>query len=941
MPHATEDTINDIMASYLRGKGFKVTTQISAQLYSGNKKPDFELSNGKLLYGEGEWNGTYLKGMTQAIEYGDISGASGYFLIGYPESLRRKISSKQLQLLNPEKVFGDTEFRGLLKLKDTPSSIFKGKIEDLSKWIEEALSKSIKKDPDEYVRIMHDIVQELSTYIEEEPVHFQSLFENVVSSVAGKEGKKSAARKAAAYLLLNQIVFYHVMSKEGHVPEIDEKKLRVPTQLFTEYFRPVTDAINYHAIFDFDVASLFPKKANQFIVDLVRNIKALEPEDFTRNLLGSIFHKLIPQEIRKPLAAYYTNPAAASLLANIAITEPSSKVADLACGSGTLLVAAYNKKAELSQGQTTENIHKRFIEKDLTGIDVMPFAAHLAVVQLALKNPGYMTDKVRIGVWDSTLLNPKSIIDPIHSMMPIGQRKMADYQEENLIKIRKKQGAISGKGSGTLFSMGKFDVVLMNPPFSRKQNITKELRTELAERFKDYSHYLSAEQNYNVYFTYLADRFIETSGKIAMVLPANMLKQKSSKGFREFIIGKYSVDFVIMNEFRSAFSEDTSFRDMLFIASKREQNSKQNSAIFVMLKVLPSTINCSEILEELRSFSNNQGQKVSSHLLKAVKVSQDKLKLQDDWYKLLPGEVNQEYSKESSKMVSLDKVVAKVIQGFRYEKNSEFVSTKDTLISLPREKRVRIDIKLLKVCGSHFVAQNPNSEENLIIPKNSTFPAIRTASWQKTIKIQHPMDFAIVERFDGDKEFWAESDVDQMLVRRREHIDSRKANLLMAGYGSIDLSSPGTFFIAFCSETEVAPTWSFWSLPCLKYDDAVVMALWLNSTFALSNLLKSRTEVRGTNIKWRKKDIENLPVADIGRLSEKEVKMAKSLLTELNRLDFPCLIEQLETSYKGRTKIDSFFAKILCMDATEADIIELQKNLGARLRKMQRMMTRD
>jgi hypothetical protein len=561
----------------------------------------------------------------------------------------------------------------------------------------------------------------------------------------------------------------------------------------------------------------------------------------------------------------------------------------------------------LSQGQTTENIHKRFVEKDLTGIDVMPFAAHLAVVQLALKNPGYMTDKVRIGVWDSTLLNPKSIIAPIHSMMPIGQRKMADYQEENLNKIRKKQGAISGKGSGTLFSMGKFDVVLMNPPFSRKQNITKELRAEVAERFKDYSHYLSAEQNYNVYFTYLADRFIETSGKIAMVLPANMLKQKSSKGFREFIIGKYSVDFVIMNEFRSAFSEDTSFRDMLFIASKTEQNSKQNSAIFVMLKVLPSTINCNEILEELRSFSNNQSEKVSSHLLKAVKISQDKLKLQDDWYKLLPGEVNQEYSKESSKMVNLDKVVTKVIQGFRYEKNSEFVSTKDTLISLPREKRVRIDIKLLKVCFSHFIVQNPNSEENLIIPKKSTFPAIRTASWQKTIKIQHPMDFVIVERFDGDKEFWAEPDVDQMLVRRQEHIDSRKANLLMAGYGNIDLSSPGTFFIAFCSETEVAPTWSFWSLPCLRYDDAVIMSLWLNSTFALSNLLISRTEVRGTNIKWRKKDIENLPVPAISKLSEKEVKMAKSLLTELNRLDFPCLIEQLETSYKGRTKIDSFF----------------------------------
>jgi hypothetical protein len=81
MPHVTEDTINDLIASYMREKGFKITTQISAKLYSGNKKPDFELSNGEVLYGEGEWNSSYLKGMTQAIEYSDIAGASGYFLV--------------------------------------------------------------------------------------------------------------------------------------------------------------------------------------------------------------------------------------------------------------------------------------------------------------------------------------------------------------------------------------------------------------------------------------------------------------------------------------------------------------------------------------------------------------------------------------------------------------------------------------------------------------------------------------------------------------------------------------------------------------------------------------------------------------------------------------------------------------------------------------------
>jgi len=76
-------------------------------------------------------------------------------------------------------------------------------------------------------------------------------------------------------------------------------------------------------------------------------------------------------------------------------------------------------------------------------------------------------------------------------------------------------------------------------------------------------------------------------------------------------------------------------------------------------------------------------------------------------------------------------------------------------------------------------------------------------------------------------------------------------------------------------------------------------------------------------------------------MSAKEIEMAKFLLEELTKMAFPCLIEQLETNYVGRTKIDTYFAKILNMDITEAKIIELQKDLGSRLRKMQKMMKRD
>jgi tRNA1(Val) A37 N6-methylase TrmN6 len=941
MTDPTEDTINDLIAAYLRDSGIKVTTQVSAKVRLGNKKPDFELRNGKILYGEGEWNGSYLKGMTQAIEYGDIAGASGYFVIGYPELLRARISSKKTLTTDPKELIGEAEFRGLLKLKDVPSSIFKGKLQEIQKWIEEALQSKPKKDPDEYVRIMHDIVKELSKYLEEEPLHYQSLFENVVSSVAEKGGKRSAARKAAAFLLLNQIVFYHVISKEGHVPEIDEKSLKSPGQLFTEYFRTVTDTINYHAIFDFDVASVFPKKANQFIVDLIRNIKEIAPEEITRSLLGSIFHTLIPQEVRKPLAAYYTNPVAATLLANLAIARSHCKVADLACGSGTLLVAAYNRKAELSKSNITEDLHKRFIEKELTGIDVMPFAAHLAVVQLGLKNPGYMTDRVRIGVWDSTLLKPQSRIEPLHAAMPVGQRKLADYHEMDVTHLRKKQGAVSGKGIGSSFLMEKFDVILMNPPFSRKQHITRELRSELQKRFSDYTGYITAEQNYNLYFVFLADRFLENDGRIAMVLPATMLKQESSKGFRNLMTEKYCVNFVILNEFRSAFSEDTSFRDMLFIASRRSEDYCQRPSVFAMLKVLPSQANCAEIYNSLMRFYEGSGEQADTSLFRAARVTQGKLRNNDDWYQFLPGEIDLNYSLAPRNMISLNTVVKKVIQGFRYEKNSEFVSTKDTLVSKPREKRVRIDIEIQNIDDRRILVRNPNGEEQLVIPRTATAPAIRTASWQRSIEIEHPLDFVVVERFDGDELFWTRKDVDRMLVQRREHISTRKANLVMAGYGNIDLSSPGTFFLAFCSKSEIAPTWSFWSLPCSKYDHAVVLALWLNSTFALTELLKRRTEVRGTNIKWRKKEIEELPVVNVRSLTAKDIENAKSLLQKLQEMSFPCLIEQLEKAYEGRIMLDTYFASLLQMNIDEKRIIELERDLCSRLRRMQSMMMRD
>ena len=82
-----------------------------------------------------------------------------------------------------------------------------------------------------------------------------------------------------------------------------------------------------------------------------------------------------------------------------------------ACGSGTLLVAAYRQKRELYAGSKSgAELHRQFVEKDLIGINVMAFVAHLAAVHLAIQEPLEDTDRVQIGVDDSTRKSPGDVL---------------------------------------------------------------------------------------------------------------------------------------------------------------------------------------------------------------------------------------------------------------------------------------------------------------------------------------------------------------------------------------------------------------------------------------------------------------------------------------------------------------------------------------------------
>ncbi len=159
------------------------------------------------------------------------------------------------------------------------------------------------------------------------------------------EQTESVGRFLSAYIILSQILFLRLYSSA--MPQPNE---------LTQDLKPVTHyslrkafgrilKINYRPIYEVDVLDSISDK---YLLDTFDLIWGLEVERVRYELPGRIFHELMPANIRKMLAAFYTRPQAADILANLAIRWSEDTVFDPASGSGTILTAAYRRKRVLS-----------------------------------------------------------------------------------------------------------------------------------------------------------------------------------------------------------------------------------------------------------------------------------------------------------------------------------------------------------------------------------------------------------------------------------------------------------------------------------------------------------------------------------------------------------------------------------------------------------------
>ena len=382
--------------------------------------------------------------------------------------------------------------------------------------------------------------------------------------------------------------------------------------------------INYWPIFDIArrILEHVPSPNSKALIDrLAATADRLHEHSLMRShdLTGAVFQRLIAD--RKFLAAYYTTPAAAALLAGLSLdserapsgaawSDPAGvkaiRIADFACGTGTLLSTVYQRVGQLHElwGGDAEALHAEMMAESLVGCDVLPAAAHLTASMLAGSHP-------------TTKYMQSSVLTVVYGKQPdrrmaVGSIDLLDQQGKfEIVAITAKAAGGLGEAERQIWTglpQSSFDLVIMNPPFVRDTGhegrkvgvsnpmfaafrISKAHQKEMAKKVRKLTAATSAHGNAGEasIFLVLADDKLKAKGTLALVMPLSLLlgaawedsRQLLAKGYRDLIL--MSIAGAADNEL--SFSADTDMGECLVIGRKSAGGSSR--AMFVVLDERP------------------------------------------------------------------------------------------------------------------------------------------------------------------------------------------------------------------------------------------------------------------------------------------------------------------------------------------------------------------
>jgi hypothetical protein len=219
--------------------------------------------------------------------------------------------------------------------------------------------------------------------------------------------------RVASLTLANAMLFQELLSQKSKIKTLGQtaSALHISAELERQW-KYIEKEIDFVPIFKVarEILLALPatpeterslRRLAQSAIKISRNRGALR-----HDLMGRIFHRLLSDA--KFYGAFYTKIPSATLLLKLAVDKNTwsvdwsstesvgqIQIADLACGTGTLLKAAMAAVVDryiettILAGEKAHpgQVHKNLIENSLWGFDVLSSAVHLAAAAIAMHDP--------------------------------------------------------------------------------------------------------------------------------------------------------------------------------------------------------------------------------------------------------------------------------------------------------------------------------------------------------------------------------------------------------------------------------------------------------------------------------------------------------------------------------------------------------------------------
>ncbi len=734
-----------------------------------------------------------------------------------------------------------------------------------------------------------------------------------VIAQADQEDDRAAALRIGCLVLFNALAFQERLSAINEDVPTATQSAKPGASELREVWDTICREIDYVPVFEIAIEILrilsdapfdLQHGAIEPLVKAVRKTDHIEGHD----LAGRLFHTLLTDA--KFTGTYYTSIPAATVLTRLVFDgwppnvdwsdhefPASLNVADLACGTGTLLmaVAAEAERRHLNAGGANAPLlHKAMVEEALHGYDVQLSAIHFAATSLAMLNPRIEFDSMNLYVMSLEAKRDAVALGSVDFLgvdsAPVQHSISAEAFGIETPEPEQVTGGGVQTATGSTVRLPELDLAIMNPPYTRpglmllgmkSADERRKMQQELSRRLKKRRG--SAISGLGASFVATAaPKLRQGQGRLALVLPITLCTGSSWQQTRQLIERDFKLEMVIASHDpeRWLFSDSTDLSELLLIATRRADGDVDmgHRTTYVNLWRNPdAVIDARRTADAIARTSPAQIEDPGTALLslggqhvgEAVSVPMSRfadrkwagiqfaradllraaLSLTEDGEVQLPGitEVGSIPICQLSDLGSIGPDRRDILDGFEQTKS---------------------------VTAYPMVAGNDTDQwRGLSATPNRYLSALSRARPRRRLKPAPGL--------------WAKSA--RLLIAERIRLDTIR-------------------LVAMCATQPVLSN-VFWEVKAETEQQEQALALWLNSSLGLLTLMATRTTTEGGWVSIKKGDLGRMPVLNVRALSAKQLADMSTLFWVLAEDSFERLPNMVDCP--TRTKLDDGLAEIL------------------------------